>query len=143
MVVIAAVDRSARSSGVVERGAELADAFEDELHVVHVLSVAEFRDIQLSTVEDSTTQIDVDRVESVAAEQAADAAEAVDRPSQAVGLVGDPSNVLLEYAEEVDARYVVLGPRRRSPAGKAVFGSTSQSVILNAPCPVVTTMLEE
>ncbi len=46
---------------------------------------------------------------------------------------GDPTRALLETAEEVDADLVaVAGRRERSPAGKAVFGSTTQAVILEA-----------
>ncbi len=49
----------------------------------------------------------------------------------------DPAEHLLEVAQEVDASLVVIGLRRRSSLGKAVFGSTAQQVLLNAPCPVV------
>jgi nucleotide-binding universal stress UspA family protein len=43
---------------------------------------------------------------------------------------------VVEIAEDVDADLVVIGGRRRSPSGKAVFGSIAQNVLLNAPCPV-------
>ncbi|PSP66736.1 universal stress protein, partial [Halobacteriales archaeon QH_6_68_27] len=39
-------------------------------------------------------------------------------------------------AAETDADLVVVGGRKRSPAGKAVFGSTAQEVMLESPCPV-------
>lgn len=53
------------------------------------------------------------------------------------GLSGDPNDRILEYAEEVDADLVCVAGRKRSPAGKAVFGSVSQSVMLNADLPVL------
>jgi nucleotide-binding universal stress UspA family protein len=52
------------------------------------------------------------------------------------GGVGDYGDRVVEIAGEEDADLVVVGGRSRSPTGKAVFGSTAQSVMLNAPCPV-------
>ncbi len=47
------------------------------------------------------------------------------------------SEDILDVVEEVDAELVVIGVRRRSRVGKLVLGSHAQTVILNAPCPVV------
>jgi nucleotide-binding universal stress UspA family protein len=52
------------------------------------------------------------------------------------GGVGDYGDRVVEIAAEEDADLVVVGGRSRSPTGKAVFGSTAQSIMLNAPCPV-------
>ncbi len=53
-------------------------------------------------------------------------------------LAGDDSTGerIVALAKELDADLVLVGGRNRSPAGKAVFGSTTQEVLLNAPCPV-------
>ncbi len=53
-------------------------------------------------------------------------------------LAGDdsPGERIVAFADRVDADLVIVGGRRRSPAGKAVFGSTAQTVLLDAPCPV-------
>jgi nucleotide-binding universal stress UspA family protein len=52
------------------------------------------------------------------------------------GLIDDEDGAVVRLAEDVDADRVLVGGRRRSPAGKAVFGSRAQEVMLNAPCPV-------
>ncbi|MFB6118486.1 universal stress protein [Halosegnis sp.] len=52
------------------------------------------------------------------------------------GRVGDRAAGIVTIAETIDADMVVVGGRRRSPTGKAVFGSTTQEILLDAPCPV-------
>ncbi|WP_255196369.1 universal stress protein [Halorarius litoreus] len=55
------------------------------------------------------------------------------------GKIGDEDGkgkAIVELAEELEADLVLVGGRKRSPTGKAVFGSTAQEVMLNAPCPV-------
>jgi len=41
-----------------------------------------------------------------------------------------------ELAADIEADLVIVGGRGRTPAGKAVFGSTAQTIMLSAPCPV-------
>ncbi|MFD1585746.1 universal stress protein [Halorientalis brevis] len=44
---------------------------------------------------------------------------------------GQPATEILDVAEELDADLVCLGGRKRSPAGKVLFGSVTQSVLLD------------
>lgn len=57
-------------------------------------------------------------------------------PTQVRGAVGNHGEQIVDLAETTDSGLVVVGGRKRSPTGKAVFGSTAQEVMLNAPCPV-------
>lgn len=50
---------------------------------------------------------------------------------------GDPADEIQRVARDIDADQIVVGGRKRSPVGKAVFGSVSQEVILNAERPVL------
>ena len=49
----------------------------------------------------------------------------------------DPTEDLVEVAEEVGATLIVIGLRRRSPIGKLVLGSNAQRILLEADCPVL------
>ncbi|SDZ79186.1 Nucleotide-binding universal stress protein, UspA family [Haloplanus vescus] len=118
MTIVAAVDDEG-STGVVRRGYELAQAFGEELVVLHVMP----------------------ETESVAAaeEVAAEAIRlALDDPENvtAVGALGDPAPRILHEADERDANYIVLGPRKQTPIGMALMGSVSQLVMLNTDCTV-------
>ncbi|WP_345782540.1 universal stress protein [Halostagnicola sp. A-GB9-2] len=71
---------------------------------------------------------------------ATEAGENVSRDHEAHGRHGNPAEEIIEFANETDAHYIVIGGRKRSPVGKALFGSVTQSVLLDATQPVVAAM---
>lgn len=50
---------------------------------------------------------------------------------------GDPADEILTFAEEYDVDQICIGGRKRSPTGKALFGSVTQDVILGTNRPVL------
>ncbi|WP_049941994.1 universal stress protein [Haloterrigena turkmenica] len=56
---------------------------------------------------------------------------------------GNIAEEIVAVAEEIDADSIVMSGRRKSPAGKVLFGSVTQSVLLNAERPVTVLMTEE
>lgn len=162
MPIVAAVDGERAPDAVVSRAAELADAFGEDLVVLHVLTDDRYERLRDADRGDSSGTVEVDAVSysvsvpgdgdveytvDAAAADAADVAREVaeatlgaDADFEAVGRVGDVVSSVVNVTEERDARYLVIGGRRRSPVGKAVFGSSTQSVLLNSPASVVTVM---
>lgn len=137
MVLTGVVDRSDRAADMVQEAERLARAFDDTVHFVYALTRSEFVDLGRASAQ-SGDPLDMDQIREAAAEIAEESISNIDVPYETVGLVGDPANEIIEYANEQDARYIVMAPRGRSPAGKALFGSVAQSILLEANCPVVT-----
>lgn len=164
MSVVAAVDGEQIPDRVVRVGADLAEQYGEELVVVHVMPQTAYE--QRSESDEKTMSFGftasetsysggdgggqsytVDRAQRDARGVAEDVTEqSVDETPGSVthvGRVGEPVEAVLDVVEDVDPRYLVIGGRKRTPVGKAVFGSATQSFLLNASVPVVTVMVEE
>lgn len=134
MPIVASVDRSARAASVIRHAADLAEDVGVELHVVHVGSAG---------VPSPEGGYDSERERRFAGMKAVGVARELAGEVEgigdfeAVGLEGDPAAEMVEYGREVDAEYVVVSGRKRSPLGQAVFGSVTQSLLLHADRPVV------
>lgn len=50
---------------------------------------------------------------------------------------GDPAASIIETADELDVDAICVAGRNRTPAGKVLFGSVTQSVVLNTDRPVL------
>lgn len=137
-MIVAAIDQSEDAQDVIAEGTRLADAFDVPLHVIHAVDSTEFAQLQRAHVSSTPEEADVLSRSEVARERARElVGEGGDDSLEVVGLDGEPADSIVEYADENDAQYVVLGGRDRSRAGKALFGSVTQSVILSLDRPVV------
>ena len=74
-------------------------------------------------------------------EQLGPTANQLDEEGLTIGIgrshLSDPSDAVVQVAQEDDARLLVLGPRRRTPVGKLIMGSLAQRILLEATCPVL------
>ncbi|MFB6244551.1 MAG: universal stress protein [Halobaculum sp.] len=134
-VIAVGRDEGERADRFAEIGVELADAGA-ALTLVHVFEtqaeVDEARD-QIGLSDGSVADV-VRRLDSVRRVKKALEEEGV--TVDVDGRVGDPGDAVSAVVDEVGANRLVVGGRDRSPAGKAVFGSTAQDLLLSAPCPV-------
>lgn len=171
MTILTAVDGEAIPSRPVETGAELAAAFGERHVVLHVMPQAVFDEFREAAAGGSPNGsfLSATSYGDAGAESAAPSASDADEysledgerhasgvardvvrgtledPDDVVvqGRVGEPVEEILAEADRRDARYLVVGGRARTPVGKAVFGSSTQSILLHADRPVVTVMSGE
>lgn len=54
----------------------------------------------------------------------------------------DVADAIIALAKRNDAEVLVIGARKRSPLGKFLMGSATQSIILGAPMPVLVVKAE-
>lgn len=171
MAILVAIDGEQRPAQTVKIGHELADRYDDELVVLHVMpqelfderrqSIGQSTDAEGGSVtpvsygtplqgsnkaSSSVAKYTVEDAEADATEVAREVLdETLDEWTDVTlqGRVGEPTAEILAEAKRTDARYLVIGGRKRSPVGKAIFGSTTQSLLLEVDRPVVTVMRED
>ena len=134
MPVLAAIDIDERCDAIISEADSLAEAFDEELHVMHANSLSDLREVSSSDAAKKRTIVEQfeDEIVEITSPIADDIVP--------VCAIGQPATQVVDYADRHDVSYVVIGGRRRSPVGKALFGSTAQKILLNAPCPVVVTL---
>jgi len=139
MVIVAAVDRSEQAGAVLDEADTLAQRFDDVVHVLHVMKRSEAIQVEEDSVGHGDDAVPVSDLRDRAAQVASELVDGrqFGAEMEVVGRIGDPATEIVDYAEAQDARYVVVSPQQRSQTGKILFGSVAQSVLLDAPCPVV------
>ncbi len=127
MSIVVALDHSERTARVIDFAIEEAKVRKEKILFIHSLFGG-----------DRTTTEDIERGEKLldyAAKIAEDAGVECEKHLLIRGK--DPGEDIVEFAQEMDASLVIIGVRKRRPAGKILFGSTAQYVILHAQQPVV------
>lgn len=133
-----------RAAALADATADLAGPSHATVHLVHVMGVDEFDRIIERLGYDSMAPPDPETVSKRFQTVRAVAGHLVDPrrvsgfPVDVRGLVADEEGPgIVDLAAELGADRIVIGGQERSPSGKALFGSASQHVLLNADCPVI------
>ncbi|AKG91260.1 Universal stress protein UspA [Geoglobus ahangari] len=126
-MIVAAIDRRERLEKIVTFAAEEAKMRGVKLHIIHSMHGGS-----------RTSREEVEQAEDMLGE-AERLAEKIGAEVETHLLMrgNDPAKDILLFCDEVKAELLVIGVRKRSPAGKLLFGSTAQQVILEAEIPVV------
>ena len=132
MPVVAGIDDSPAAAQVVARAIDEARWRGTDLHLVHVTYLPViYADVPIEWDEVAKAQNEavwggVERV-----------LESADVPIERVNLNGYPPDVLVEYANEVEAALLVVGTRGRGEFASLILGSTSHRAIHLATCDVL------
>lgn len=142
MTILAVVDETEQATETVTLAHDIASKYDESLVVLHVVpeedyqahkkaleGIPEFEDFSLSQEADSAAKFAQEVIDESIGEGDVDV--------EPRGRVGDLAEETLAEATRMDPRFLVFSGRRRSPAGKAIFGSSAQEILLNANCPVV------
>lgn len=132
MPILAAVDKDPGIANVIETAAEVATALDQELIVLHVVPESEDVDKARAQVEEIVAETLGDREYTLRVTGESSGSARKDMPS------GRMANTVLRIAEDLDASYLVLGSRKRTPVGKVMLGSVAQLILVNADMPVIT-----
>jgi nucleotide-binding universal stress UspA family protein len=136
MSIVVAFDNSAASKAAVEAGVNEAKLRRANLAIVEVFGE--------SPMESSAGARQWhERAEKLRAEGAS-LSERLRRENDidvhyvlATSTSSDIAGILLSKAEDLGADLLVVGIRHRSPVGKLILGSTSQSILLQSDYPVL------
>jgi len=126
-IVVALDERSKRTERVVAFSIEESKLRNEKLYFIHSLYGGE-----------RTEQKEIDAGEELlkwAEEEARKAG--VDCETKLLVRGKEPAEDIVEFANEINANLIIIGVRKRRPAGKVIFGSVAQDVILNSTQPVI------
>lgn len=134
--ILCPTDFSANSSKALESAKSLAAAGGAELIALHVLSSTYLKSAGKKAPKDrerylcETTSCAKDQLSGLLLDMN-------DQAARSLVLEGDPFNVIIETARDLDADLIVIGARGLSMLEGIFLGSVSEAVVKSSPCPVL------
>ena len=136
--ILIGCDFSPDSEVAFEHGLSLAQEFESELHLAHVVETSIYQQLHKteSPVEEELQQEIQTRLINKLQEMVPEEARNWCKPQTSL-LDGHPYEELVKYAEKNNIDMIVLGTRGHGLVKSLLVGSTTDRVVRNAPCPVL------
>jgi len=134
-------DFSEASKEAAKYAFSLADRYEAELHVLHVIEEIS------SSLPDAVRRVASDPENYMTqVREAADEELAASLPNNIAGgknvvraiREGSPPLQIVEYARDNDINLIVIGTHGRTGVSHFLIGSVAERVVRHAPCPVLT-----
>ena len=122
--ILFCTDFSRNSERALHFAASLAEEYDAELTLLHVLEEVPSADMRQKAIARATEQLD----KLIAGK---------DRKFKTAVRIGKPFREIIQLAEEMQIDLVAMGVSGRGALDRAVFGSTTYRVIQLGPCPVL------
>jgi len=141
-ILVAVGDGDAdRIDAFAETASDIAGSSGADVAIAYGFESDEYEAAKRTLEFDDDDEVTPDEIakRKVTVRQLGDALDAAGLESSPYGRVENGETMgerIVNFAKALEFDLVIVGGRKRSPAGKAVFGSTAQEVMLNAPCPV-------
>jgi len=126
-MIVCAVDNEKHLEKLVRFSAEEAKLRNEPLHIIHSM----YGGSKCTKKEIENAEKMLENAEKIAREYG------IEVESHLLLRGNDPAKDILLFCDEVNASLLVIGVKKRSPAGKLLFGSVAKHVILNSKIPVV------
>jgi nucleotide-binding universal stress UspA family protein len=136
--ILVGCDFSPDSSLAFEYGLSLAQEFESELHLAHVIESAAYQELQKTDtpIETEIQQEIHGRLIQKLQDMVPEEARNWCKPQTSL-IEGRSYEELVKYAEQHDIGMIVLGARGLGLVKSLLLGSTTDRVIRRAPCPIL------
>ena len=130
--ILLATDGSREAGLAATTAADLANATDSELHILHV---GEFLPTLLAQTEVEPAQLEREARELLD-EQVRRVEGTGGTVKEAHLRLGRADEEIVDLAQSMDVGLIVMGSRGRGRIRRALMGSVSDSVVRHAPCPV-------
>lgn len=139
-IVVLPTDFSKLADGALPWARKMAETFDADLHCLHVVREEHFYGgLEVVLTEHLPSSEDIvrsaeTRIERYVAERLSDLGD------KAIGKVrvGTPFVEIIRYARETEAKLIVMSTHGHSGLKHMLLGSTTESVLRKADCPVLT-----
>lgn len=145
MHVVVASDMPLHTPAVLQGAIEFAgDVRADLLTVLHVVTDERLKALEEERPEEFRfVDVVLDQIREEVTGQAQNLVDAFPCEVEFRALRGGRGSTVVEWVAQHQPDYLVVGVRNRSKVGKLIFGSTTQTILLNSPISVLSVPVPE
>ena len=136
--IVCAVDFSDSSDYAQRYAVGLAEVFDADLRLVHVIELPFLPTYSLAGVPDLSLPVEqVEESARLRMQEAVDTCRPDHADTEGEVRLGSAFVEVITYAREIDADLIVVGTHGRTSLTHMLIGSVAEKIVRKAPCPVL------